>query len=143
MFINEVTIAGNLTRDPESRQLPSGAVVTNFSVATNRKWKGADGHWNEAVEFHNVVSYGKTAENIAKYFQKGKKIYLRGRLETKTWEKDGVKHYKTEIVLNEFQFVGENTKPAEEKEVPPSPERKPDVMVDNYPTDYNADDIGF
>lgn len=111
MYINEVTIAGNLTRDPEMKALPSGMAITTFSVATNRVWNDKDGKRQEAVEYHNIISFGKTAETIAKYFSKGKPIYVRGRLQTRSWEKDGVKRYTTEIVLESFQFNGGDDKP--------------------------------
>jgi single-strand DNA-binding protein len=87
------------------KSLPSGSSVTNFSVATNRVWKDADGQKQEQVEYHNIVAFGKTAENIAKYFSKGQQIYVRGRLQTRSWDgDDGKKNYRTEIILTEFQF---------------------------------------
>lgn len=105
MYINEVTLVGRLTRDPELRQLPSGIGVANFGVATNRTWKDKNtGEKKEEVEFHNVVAFGKQAETISQYIHKGDEIYVRGRLKTSSWEKDGAKHYKTEVMLDSFQF---------------------------------------
>lgn len=97
--LNRATIIGNLTRDPEMRQTPSGQPVSNFAVATNRTWKGADGQRQEASEFHNVVAWGKLAEICSQYLEKGRKVYVEGRLQTRDWEgQDGVKRYRTEIV---------------------------------------------
>ncbi len=97
--LNRATIIGNLTRDPEVRQTPSGQSVCSFGVATNRSWKGADGSKQEATEFHNVVAWGKLAEICGQYLNKGRKVYVEGRLQTRDWEgQDGVKRYRTEIV---------------------------------------------
>lgn len=102
--INEVRIEGNLTANPELKALPNGGNVCTFSIATNRKWKGSDGTMNEDAQFHNIVVYGAQAENSAKYLQKGSSAYVSGRLETRSWEKDEVKHYRTEIVGQSIQF---------------------------------------
>jgi single-strand DNA-binding protein len=104
MYINEVTVCGNLTRDPEIKALPSGVTVANFSVATNRKYKDRDGKTVEEVEYHNVVFFAKRAEVIGQYFSKGDNIYVRGRLVTRSWDKDGVKMYRTEIMGEDFKF---------------------------------------
>lgn len=107
MYINEVTIAGNLTRDPEQKALPSGMMVSQFSVATNHVWTDRDGKKQESVEYHNCVAFGKTAETIGKYFTKGKPIYVRGRLQTRSWDKDGQKQYRTEVIVDRFQFMND------------------------------------
>ena len=106
MNINKAIIVGRLTRDPEVRTTQTGQTVTNFSVATSYKWKGQNWEQNEKVEFHNVVAWGKPGEIIGQYVIKGQEIYIEGRLETRSWEdKDcGKKMYKTEIVLESFQF---------------------------------------
>lgn len=105
MYVNEVTLVGRLTRDVELRSLPSGIYVGKFSVATNRTWKDKNtGEKKEEVEFHNIVAFGKTAETISQYIHKGDEIYIRGRLKTSAWEADGVKKYRTEIILENFQF---------------------------------------
>jgi single-strand DNA-binding protein len=97
--LNRATILGNLTRDPELRQTPSGQSVTSFGVATNRSWTGTDGQKQEQVEFHNVVAWGKLAEICNQYLAKGRKVYVEGRLQTRDWEgQDGVRRYRTEIV---------------------------------------------
>lgn len=101
-------VAGNLTRDPELKALPSGNKVVNFGVATNFSYKDQSGQKQEKVEYHNIVAYGKTAEVIGQYFKKGKPIFIEGRLETQSWDgTDGKKNYKTQIVLENFQFMGD------------------------------------
>ena len=97
--LNRATIIGNLTRDPELKQIPSGQSVCTFGVATNRSWTGQDGKKQEATEFHNVVAWGKLAEICGQYLNKGRKVYVEGRLQTRDWEgQDGVRRYRTEIV---------------------------------------------
>ena len=99
--LNRATILGNLTRDPEVRQTPSGQSVCSFGVATNRSWKDASGQKQEASEFHNIVAWGKLAEICGQYLAKGRKVYVEGRLQTRDWEgQDGVKRYRTEIVAD-------------------------------------------
>jgi single-strand DNA-binding protein len=104
MYINKVELYGNLTRDPEVKALPSGQQVANFSVATNRTFKNKEGQKQEQVEYHNVVAFGRTAEVIGQYLKKGRPIFVEGRLQTRTWEKDGAKQYRTEILVETFQF---------------------------------------
>ncbi len=104
MYINKVTLYGNLTRDPEMKALPSGQNVANFSIATNRVYKDRDGAKKEQTEYHNVVAFGRTADLIGQYMKKGRPLYIEGRLQTRTWDKDGQKQYRTEIVVDTFQF---------------------------------------
>ncbi|MBU1089370.1 single-stranded DNA-binding protein [Patescibacteria group bacterium] len=97
--LNKTQIIGNLTRDPEVRQTPTGQTVATIGVATNRKWKNKAGEPQEDVEFHNVVVWGKLAEICQQYLKKGGKVYFEGRLKTRNWEDpDGKKNYRTEIV---------------------------------------------
>ena len=96
--LNKVQIIGNLTRDPEFKQLDTGNTVANIGVATSRKFKD-----EEKTEFHNVVVWGKLAEICHYYLKKGKKVYFEGRLETRSWEDDsGKKNYRTEIIAEEM-----------------------------------------
>ncbi|HYD92957.1 MAG TPA: single-stranded DNA-binding protein [Candidatus Paceibacterota bacterium] len=104
MYLNKAFIYGNLTRDPEMRALPSGQQVANFSIATNRVYKDRDGAKKEQVEYHNVVAFGRQAELIGQYMKKGRPIFVEGRIQTRSWEKDGSKQYRTEIVVENFQF---------------------------------------
>ncbi|MDB5189247.1 MAG: hypothetical protein JWL82_204, partial [Parcubacteria group bacterium] len=98
MYINKVELYGNLTRDPELKALPSGQQVANFAIATNRSFKNKDGARQEQTEFHNVVAFGRTAEVIGQYLKKGRPIFIEGRLTTRSWEKDGAKQYRTEVI---------------------------------------------
>ena len=106
MYLNKVFLYGNLTRDPELKALPSGSQVANFGLATNRVYKDKSGAKQEATEFHNVVAFGRTAEVIAQYMKKGRPIFVEGRIQTRSWEgkEDGKKQYRTEIVVDNFQF---------------------------------------
>jgi len=104
MYLNKAMIYGNLTRDPEVKSLPSGMQVCSFSVATNRTYNDRDGKRQESVDYHNIVAFGKQAEVISKYLTKGSGVYVEGRLQTQSWEKDGVKHYRTEIIVDKFEF---------------------------------------
>ena len=97
--LNKVQLIGNLTRDPEVRQIPSGQMVCTVGVATNRTWKDQSGQKQDATEFHNLVCWGKLAEIAGQYLKKGTKVYFEGRLQTRSWDDDsGKKNYKTEIV---------------------------------------------
>ena len=101
MDLNRAQIIGRVTQDPELRQTPNGQSVVSFSVATNRSWKDSSGEQKDQAEFHNIVAWGKLAEIIGNYAKKGKRIYVEGRLQTRSWEdNDGGKHKKTEIVAD-------------------------------------------
>lgn len=104
MYLNKAMIYGNLTRNPEMRALPSGMQVCSMSLATNRVYNDRDGKRQEATDYHNIVVFGKQAENCAKYLTKGASAYVEGSLRTNSWEKDGVKQYRTEIVADRVQF---------------------------------------
>lgn len=96
---------GNLTKDPEIKALPSGIKVTSFGIATNRSFKDKNGVKQETAEYHNIVSFGKPAELIAQYMKKGNPIFVEGRIQTRSWDdKDGQKKYRTEIIVENFQF---------------------------------------
>lgn len=104
MDLNKVLLYGNLTRDPELRALPSGMNVVNFSIATNRTFKDRDGKKQEQVEFHNIVVFGRQADTVNQYLKKGAGAFIEGRLQTRSWEKDGKKMYRTEVVADRVQF---------------------------------------
>ncbi len=106
MYLNKALIIGNLTRDPELRALPSGAQVCSFSVATNRRYKDKNGAWQDQADFHNVVVFGKTAENVAQYMKKGSQVMVEGRMQTRSWDDKatGAKKYRTEVVADRVQF---------------------------------------
>ena len=104
MYLNKVFIIGNLTRDPELKALPSGIKVCSFGMATNRNFKDKDGNRQEAVEFHNIVVFGRVAELAAQYLKKGSQAYVEGRLQTRSWEQNNEKKYRTEVVAETVQF---------------------------------------
>lgn len=104
--INKAIIVGNVCADPTTKYLPSGDAVTNTSVATNETYKDKAGVKQDRVEFHRIVFFGKLAEIAGEYLKKGSKVYVEGSLRTRQWEKDGQKHYTTEIVANEMQMLG-------------------------------------
>lgn len=104
MYLNKAMVFGNLTRDPELKSLPSGMNVTSFSLATNRVYNDRDGKRQESTDFHNIVVFGKQAETSAKFLTKGSSAYVEGRMQTRSWEKDGQKMYRTEVVADRVQF---------------------------------------
>lgn len=106
MYLNKAFLYGNLTRDPEMRALPSGQQVASFSIATNRTYKDKDGAKKEVVEFHNIVAFGRQAELIGQYMKKGRPLFVEGRIQTRSWDDktSGEKKYRTEIVIENFQF---------------------------------------
>ena len=104
---NRVILAGNLVRDPETRFLPSGDAVTSFSIAVNSRYKAkSSNEVKEEVSFFDVSVFGKTAENCAEYLSKGRPVLVEGRLRQRSWETDGVKRSKIEVVANNVQFLG-------------------------------------
>ncbi len=105
--VNKVILIGNLGRDPEVRHTPSGAAVTNFSIATNEAWNNRDGQREERTEWHRIVAFGKLAEICGQYLKRGKQVYVEGRLQTRQWEdRDGNKKSTTEIVATNITMLG-------------------------------------
>lgn len=100
MSLNKVQLIGNLTRDPELKQIPGGQSVATFGVATNLTWTDQSGNKQNKTEFHNLVAWRKLAEICGQYLRKGSKVYIEGRLQTRDWEaEDGSKRYRTEILV--------------------------------------------
>ena len=109
--LNQVIISGNLTRDPEIRQLAEGKMVTNFSIANNRKWKGNDGTQHEEVNFIDCEAWARTAEMVGQYLTKGSGCVVLGRLKLESWtDKEGGKRSKMKVVVESVQFVGSRPK---------------------------------
>jgi len=105
MNLNKAFVLGNVTRDPESRAMPSGQQVVNFGIATNRFYTDQAGQKKQDVEFHNIVAFGKLADTISKYVTKGSLILIEGRIKTRNWDNAaGVKQYKTEIIAENLQL---------------------------------------
>ena len=125
--VNSVTLLGNLTRDPDLRYTPSGAAVISFSIATNRSYKDKKtDQWVETADFHNVVFWAKAAEIISQFCFKGSKIYVVGRLQTRSWDdKQGVKKYKTEVVGRDFVLLTPKKETAGEER--PEEVEQPDI----------------
>jgi single-strand DNA-binding protein len=106
--VNKVILVGNLGKDPETRYMPNGKAVTNFSIATSESWKDKQtGEQREQTEWHNIVMYDRLAEIAAEYLRKGSQVYVEGRLRTRKWQdKEGRDRYTTEINANEMQMLG-------------------------------------
>ena len=104
--VNKVILVGNLGNDPETRYLPDGNPVTNISIATSQSWKDKQtGETNERTEWHRVVFFRRLAEIAGEYLKKGSKVYIEGSLRTRQYDKDGQKHYSTEIIASEMQML--------------------------------------
>ncbi len=104
MYSNKAFVYGNLTRDPELKALPSGIKVCSFSLATNRVWKDKNGAKQENTDFHNIVVFGRQAETSAQYLKKGSSVFVEGRMQTRSWEQEGQKKYRTEVIADAVQF---------------------------------------
>lgn len=104
--LNKVMLIGNLTRDPEMRYTPQGTAVCTFGVATNRQWTTESGEKKEDAEFHNVVAWNKLAEICAQLLKKGRKVYVEGRLQTRSWQgQDGTQKQRTEVVISDMVIL--------------------------------------
>jgi single-strand DNA-binding protein len=112
--VNRVTLLGNVGRDPEVRAAPSGSIIANFSIATTDRYKDAAGNWQDKTEWHNLVAFKRTAEIIRDYVKKGSKLYVEGKIQTRSWDdkETGAKRYKTEILINELCLL-DSGKPSE------------------------------
>ena len=143
--VNKVILIGNLGKDPETRYSASGTAFTNFSIATSRKYKkDGDSEYTEETEWHNITTFGRTAEVAGEYLRKGKPVYIEGRLRTRKWQdKDGNDRYTTEVVAEHIQFLGSRDD-GERQERPrraqstssepkPSKHQKVDDMDDDIP----------
>lgn len=149
---NQVILMGNLTRDPELRQTPNGQSVCSFSLALNRSYKTADGEWQEATDYVDIVAWAGLAERVAQYLSKGRKCLVSGRLQSRSWEQDGNKRSKVEVVANDVTFLDsrggngtgapeseDNQKPKPSKEV-----KKDEVVIEEIGDEpINLDDIPF
>ena len=150
MYINKVTLYGNLTRDPELKSLPNGNKVVSFGLATNRSYKDQGGEKKDITEFHNIVAFGKLAEIFSEWLKKGKPVYLEGRIQTRSWEdaNGGGKKYRTEVVAENFQF-GPTQKdsyntPSETKVATPKETQEEELdTIDYGDSDIDPEDIPF
>ncbi|HUD11728.1 MAG TPA: single-stranded DNA-binding protein [Candidatus Saccharimonadia bacterium] len=150
---NQAIIMGNLTRDPELRSTPGGQQVASFAVATNRSWMDGSGERKEAVEYHEIVAWGKLGELAATYLAKGRKVMVVGRLQTQSWEKDGVKRSRTEIVASDVNFLdapgaagaSQGQSPASSNGSSHAAAKSDDVVIQDLDSNQNInlDDIPF
>ena len=154
--LNQVTLMGNLTRDPELRQTPTGQNVTSFSLALNRSYKDQGGEWQEATDYIDIVAWGPLAERVAQYLSKGRRCLVQGRLQSRSWEQDGQKRNKVEVLANDVTFLdargeggdagsnfsGGDSAPASKPA--PSKKAKDDVVIEDIGDEpINLDDIPF
>lgn len=148
---NQVVLMGNLTRDPDLRQIPSGQSVCTFSLALNRSYKGQDGTWQEATDYIDVVAWGPLGERVAQYLTKGRPVLVSGRLQSRQWEQDGQKRSKVEVNATDVTFLGGrgegNDSPAgNDAPTPISAKKKDnnDVAIEDLGDEpINLDDIPF
>lgn len=154
---NQVVLMGNLTRDPELRQTPNGQNVCSFSLALNRSYKGADGNWQEATDFIDVVAWGPLGERVAQYLSKGRPCLVNGRLQSRSWEQDGQKRSKVEVVAQDVTFLGggqdggsagggyqAQASDSNGGSSRPAPKKKEDVVIEDIGDEpINLDDIPF
>jgi single-strand DNA-binding protein len=152
---NQVVLMGNLTRDPELRTTPNGTSVCSFSLALNRSYKGGDGNWQEATDYIDIVAWGPLGERVAQYLSKGRPALVSGRLQSRSWEQDGNKRSKVEVVAGDVTFlggpggggaaVGSANEPAPEKSTSKkSTKQDEDVVIEDIGDEpINLDDIPF
>ena len=156
---NQVVLMGNLTRDPELRQTPNGQNVCSFSLALNRSYKGSDGNWQEATDYIDVVAWGPLGERVAQYLSKGRPCLVNGRLQSRSWEQEGQKRSKVEVVAQDVTFLGGpgggdggsngsyqgNSSNGSSGSSKPAPSKKQDdvVIEDIGDEPINLDDIPF
>lgn len=155
MYLNKVFLYGNLTRDPEMKSMPNGNKVTNFSLATNRVYKDANGNKQEQTEFHNIVVFGRQAETSAQYLKKGQGVMIEGRIQTRSWDDQstGIKKYRTEIIADAVQFGPKTVSAGDYQSEPkadnsetsqPSASSASELdTIDYGDTNVNVDDIPF
>lgn len=152
MNLNKIFLIGNLTRDPESRTLPSGQSISNFGLATNRVWADAETkEKKQQVEFHNVVAFGRLAEICNQYLKKGKLVFIEGRIQTRNWQgQNGETKYRTEIVVEGMQMGPKKPEQATEKggaetpaEEPTATEPVEEIQVDEAGEEIKTEDIPF
>jgi single-strand DNA-binding protein len=150
---NQVILMGNLTRDPELRQTPNGSNVCSFSLALNRSYKGSDGNWQEATDFIDVVAWGPLGERVAQYLTKGRPCLVNGRLQSRSWEQDGQKRSKVEVVAQDVTFLvgpgggndnGGGSDNGSSTSKPAPSKKQDDVVIEDIGDEpINLDDIPF
>jgi single-strand DNA-binding protein len=143
MDLNKVMLIGNLTRDPEVRTTPQGANVATFSIATNLRWTNAAGEKQEKAEFHNIVAWRKLADICAQYLKRGMKIYVEGRLQTRSWDDaQGQKHWRTEVITDNMIMLSRD-KNGGSTDTPNNNETEVQQTSPIEETPVNVEDIPF
>ena len=139
--INKVILIGNLGNDPEVRYTPDGTAVANFSIATSDEWTDKDtGEKKKRTEWHRIVAWRRLGEICGEYLSKGRQVYVEGKLQTRSWEKDGATRYTTEIIASDVQFLG--TRDSADTYRSPRPAETPEFSKPS-PPDKQDDDIPF
>jgi single-strand DNA-binding protein len=149
--LNQVTLMGNLTRDPELRQTPNGGNVCSFSLALNRSYRDANGEWQEATDYVDIVAWGPLGERVSQYLSKGRRCLVQGRLQSRSWEQEGQKRSKVEVLANDVTFLdgrndSSNEAQDEEPKVTTTKHKKntKDVVIEDVSDEpINLDDIPF
>lgn len=147
--LNQVTLMGNLTRDPELRQTPSGQNVCSFSLALNRAYKDQSGEWQEVTDYIDIVAWGPLGERVSQYLSKGRRALVQGRLQSRSWEQDGQKRNKVEVLANDVTFLdraetNDGSAPAAAKPATAKGGKKDDVVIEDIGSEpINLDDIPF
>lgn len=105
--VNKVILLGNVGKDPETRSTPGGMLVANFTLATSDRQKDPQGNWQDRTEWHNLVAFGRTAEIVRDYVKKGSKLFIEGKIQTRSWDdkESGAKRYRTEIIVNDLSLL--------------------------------------
>jgi single-strand DNA-binding protein len=143
---------GNLTRDPELRQTPNGQNVCSFSLALNRSYRNQNDEWQEATDYVDIVAWAALAERVSQYLTKGRRCLVQGRLQSRSWEQDGQKRNKVEVIASDVTFLDSRTNTEEvptpsekQSDKPPKPSKPTDeVVIDNIDDEaINLDDIPF
>lgn len=133
--LNRVQLIGNLTRDPELRYTPNGTAVCSFGLATNRSWKTDAGEKHDEAEFHNIVSWNKLAELCSQFLLKGRKVFVEGRLATRTWTaQDGAQRNRTEIVISDMILLDSRRPEGEVGSQPAAPVQQPAEEASKEPS---------
>jgi len=142
MSVNKVILVGNVGRDPETKHLDKGVAVSNFSLATTENYTSKTGEKVSTTEWHNIVAWRGLAEVVEKYVKKGSQLYIEGRLRTRTYEKDGIKHYATEIYADTIQLLGKREGQAE---IPGQPAQSEQLQAVSEPdfSQPEEDDLPF
>ena len=140
MSINKVILVGNVGKQPEVRRTEGGAVVANFTLATTEKYKDKAGNIQEQTEWHNIVCWRSLAERVEKYVAKGSQLYIEGKIRTKEWEKEGVKHYRTEILADNILMLGRKSDSSQASQPAQSGTREEQIFPERVSEQTNPDD---